>query len=205
MTTPLAAIDWPEEFCPSAIVWGSRTGRTAWTSPYTGQIQSISYAADSWLVNVSLPPLVRDDAAGKREAFFAQAASSGRILRLYHFARPIPHGTLRGSPVTTTTVAAGVREIEIEGTTGATLVGGDMIKIGNQLLMVAYQGATFSGTPGRAMVPLVMPLRAPITAGAAVTWDKPRADFKLLNLEVTASYAPGRIQLGLDLALAEQY
>lgn len=202
--TTLAPIDWPEVYVPASFDWTTTTGRIAWTSPYTGQMQSISYAADRYLVRLSLPPVERAK-AGPREAFFGQAISSGRILRAYHWGRSVPAGTLRGSPVTVGTVAAGVRAIEIEGTAGATLLGGDMLRIGGQLLTVAYEGAFFSGSPARAVVPLAYPTRAPITGGAAVTWDRPRADFKVTDMQAVAQYISGGIQMALDLSLAEQF
>ena len=200
----LTPIDWPEEYVPATYEWGAATPRASWTSPYTGQTQSVSYPADRYVVRVSLPPTERAK-AGRREAFFGQLVSSGRIVRAYHWARPAPAGTLRGAPTVVGAFAPGVRAVEIEGVAGATLIGGDMLRISTQLLTVAYEGATFSGTPARAVVPLAYPTRIALSNGAAVVWDKPRADFKVTDMQATAVYMGGGIQMGLDLTLAEQF
>lgn len=98
----------------------------------------------------------------------------------------------------TTTGSAVVSHAQIElGTTATspeatpTLLAGDIIGMGGQLLMVAED--TTTGTSGFLTVTLVNRLRAAVTAGAAVTVQRPTAPFQLVDAGgVPTSYVPGR-------------
>jgi hypothetical protein len=62
---------------------------------------------------------------------------------------------------------------------GRTLLAGDMLGAGGQLLMVQTD-CTVNGS-GQIVVPLVNRLRAAISAGGTVTWNAPTAPFRLLS------------------------
>ena len=202
---PSSTISWPttREFQPSRLQWGVSTSRTAWASVYTGQTQRISHLADRLRVTVELPLVLRD-LAGAREAYFMAASAAGNWIRVWHFQRPAPMGTLRGTPVTSAAAAAGAREIAITTTAGATLSAGDVLGVANQLVQVAYGGAVADGA-GAMVVPLVLPLRRALSSGAAVEWDKPTGTFQILSLDPTFDYAAPAMQMGLSVELAEVY
>lgn len=202
---PGSTISWPttREFQPARMQWGVSTSRTAWASVYTGQTQRISHLADRLRVSVELPAVLRDK-AGEREAYFLAASAAGNWIRVHHFQRPAPLGTLRGSPVTSASAAAGAREIAITTTAGATLLAGDVLGVANQLVQVAYGGAVADGA-GAMVVPLVLPLRRALSSAAAVTWDKPTGTFQILSLDPTFDYTAPQMQQGLVIELAEVY
>ncbi len=202
---PGSTISWPtaREFQPARLQWGVTTSRTAWASVYTGQTQRISHLADRLRVTIDLP-LVLKDLAGQREAYFMAASAAGNWIRVHHFQRPVPIGTIRGTPVTSAVAAAGAHEIAITTTAGATVAAGDVFGVANQLVQCGYGGATADGA-GAMVMPLVLPLRRALSSGAAVTWYKPTGTFQILSLDPTFEYAAPQLQMGLTVELAEVY
>jgi hypothetical protein len=202
---PGATLDWPtaEGFSPARISWGVMANKTAWGAAYTGQTQSITHLADRLRLELTLPPCSAA-AAGAREAFCMAAVTRGHWLRLWHFARPAPLGTLRGTPTVSVAAAAGARSILVATTAGATLAAGDVLGGNNQLLQCAYGGAVADGA-GLMDVELALPLRRALASGAALQWSKPTGTFQILAVDPTFEYQPGIIQQGLVLTLAEVY
>ena len=199
----MSTLDWPSTrpFDPASFALGVRPARSAWQAVYTRQRTAVSLFADRLSATVSFAPCPAAD-AGRREAFFAGAWQNSDWLRMHHFGRPAPIGTLRGSPQVNANAAAGVVSIVLKNcATGATLVGGDMLGIGGRLVMVAYAGSTEAGG-GLMTVPLALPLRAAIAANDAVTWDKPTGTWQLESAGDLA-YRPGRYQDGFEIELLE--
>jgi hypothetical protein len=182
--------------------WGVRTPRSSWQAFYTGQRQSVSHLADRLRVTVFLPPVVNAVQAGEREAFFAEVSSAGHWLTLSNFIRPVPQGTQRGAPTVYAPTLSGARTLQVQGTAGATLLGGDMIGVSGLLLQVGYAGCVGSGL-GVLTVPLALPLLATVLAGAPVTWFKPSGPFELLNAEQPADYSAGMVQAPMQIELAQ--
>ena len=54
-------------------------------------------------------------------------------------------------------------------------------------------------------VPLVLPLRRAVAAGAALVWDGPTGTFQGLSAEPMLDYGPGGIQQAMTIELAEVY
>jgi len=83
---------------------------------------------------------------------------------------------MRGSPTLSAGVSRGGTSLPITGgTASSTLKAGDMLAVGGQLFMVA-ENVNLNGS-GAGTVPVVHRVRATINSGAAVTWDKPTAEF----------------------------
>jgi hypothetical protein len=203
--TPDSTISWPTaaEFRPARITWAVLTSRSAWAAPYTGQTQRLTHLADRLRVTLELPLCARD-LAGRREAYLMAASAAGNWIRMWHMQRPAPVGTLRGAPVAAAAAAAGAREISITTTAGATMLAGDVLGTGGQLLQCAYEGATADGA-GALVMPLVLPLRRAIAGGAALEWDKPAGTFQILSMDPSFDYAAPQMQMGLTVELAEVY
>jgi hypothetical protein len=199
----MATIDWPGDrwAAPATMRWQIQVQRSAWSAAYTGQAQRITHLADRVRISMTLP-VARDNAAGQREAFLLRLLRSGDWVRLHHFARPVPLGTLRGSP-TASAATRGAMSLTLQTTAGATLVGGDVLGVATQLIQVAYPGATANGS-GVIVVPLVSPLRVAVTNGAAVTWNKPTGTFQMLN-DTGMDYVAPRRQLGVELQFLEVF
>ncbi len=199
----MATLDWPatRAFAPQRVSFGVSTPKAAWAAPLTGQVQSVSHLSDRLTCSLTLPPCSRTD-AGKREAFFMALASTGDWVRLGHQQRLVPMGTLRGTPTIASTAAAGVRSISVQGVVGDTLLGGDVLGAGGMLLLVGYAGATANGS-GVLTVPLVLPTRAALTSGNAVTWSQPTTTWQITSDAMAVEYLPGRWQSAFEVNLRE--
>lgn len=200
----MATVDWPAgpAWTPREMTFGISTPKSAYTAPFSGEVQMVGHLADRLRCTLTLPPC--DPAAGQaREAFFLGLASSGDVVRMGHLHRAEPLGTLRGLPVVVFAAAAGARSLQVDTTPGATLTGGDMLGIGSQLLMVGHAGAVANGA-GRMVVPLVMPLIGAVAAGASVVWQSPVGRWQLAGLTgLDVTYGRARWARQQEVALLQ--
>lgn len=201
----MAVVNWPADraFMPRRLVFGANTPKSAWAAFYTGQVQSVSHLADRLRCTLTLPPCSRIN-AGRREAFLMELASTGDWVRLGHPGRPVPQGTLRGSPTVAAAALAGARTLLVQTTAGATLLAGDPLGGAAQLLLTGYAGAVANGS-GVLTMPLVLPLRTALAGGAALSWNGPTTTWQLETDLQTLSYTPGRWQGEVEIQLREAY
>jgi len=87
---------------------------------------------------------------------------------------------------------------------GATLLAADPIGIGGQLLFAGYTGAVADGA-GNMSLPLMWPLRADITVGAGVTWNKPTTTFQCPLSVAELQYGRALWQGEIELPFTEVY
>ena len=201
----MSTVNWPADraFAPRTMRFGATTPKSGWQAFFTGQVQSISHAAERLRCTLVLKPCNLVD-AGRREAFFMALARSGDWVALGHVRRPIPQGTLRGTPTVASSAVAGATTLSVQTTAGATLLAGDILGGGGQLLMTGYAGATADGS-GVLSMPLVLPLRAAISSPAALTWNAPTATWQLEVESLDVDYTPGRWQDAIEIPLREAY
>lgn len=125
-----------------------------------------------------------------REAFIGSMRGQVNTVALWHFARPLPVGTLRGTLTLSSAAAQGAASVVVAGgagQAGATLLAGDLIGVGGLLLMVASD--CIANGSGVVTVPITNRLRVAQSSGATVTWNKPTALFRLLATN-GVQYAP---------------
>lgn len=136
----MAILDWPtgRAWSPSRFAFSASTPRSAWSSFFTGQQQSLSHFGDRLRIDMTLPPCTYAEAAA-REAYLMQLASAGDWVRLWHMQRAIPAGTMRGSPLIAAAAANGARSITIKNA----LPGSSIIRNGERM-----NRAPWAGTPG---------------------------------------------------------
>lgn len=183
----MATHDFPEALQPQRLEWRSVKAAAQHRSPFNGAVESVEFPGERWAVSLSMPTWnARNAKAAQAEAFFARLAGGMERLRLWHVLRPEPLGSMRGTPVLAGSVARGALELQI--TTPGSLRAGDLFKIGNQLFQCF---ADCSSSGGTLTVPLVQRVRAALTAGAAVAWDRPTALFVLPATTAAAGYSPG--------------
>lgn len=201
----MATVDWPTDraFTPQRMTFGASTPKAAWSAPFTGQTQSISHLADRLMCKVLLPPCNATN-AGRREAFLMGLASTGDWVRMGHRQRPVPLGTLRGSPTAQASASAGARTLSVQTSAGATMLAGDIVGVNGQLLITAYAGATANGS-GVMLLPLVLPLRAAVSSSAPLTWSSPNATWQLATDAVELEYMAPRLQDSVEIVLREVY
>lgn len=197
-----AAIDWPSDWLVSAMTWRLQPMTRVTTSPYSGAQQVVDLIGDRWAVDVRLSPMTLAEAA-EREATLGRLRGMLGTVTLWHLLRPEPRGTMRGTPVLASAAARGAQTLAITTTASATLLAGDMIGIGGELLMVAAP-ATAGGT-GAMTVTLTGRLRGAHAAAAAIVWDRPRATFRVqAQAGIGTSYGPA-IGEAVDLELLETW
>ncbi|MBS0427610.1 MAG: hypothetical protein JSR41_10030 [Proteobacteria bacterium] len=173
------------------------TNQRSFASPFGGSEQVIDLLQDRWLLTLSLAPRRHGD-AGRIEGFINSMRGMTEVVYLYHFGRQQPIGTMRGAP-TAQAASVGAGLLVVNTVAGATIESGDMLGCGG-LLLQARAGAVADGS-GVLQVPLANRLRKAIAGGAAVTWDRPAAPFRLIS-RVGVQFVPGYAS-GVSLDFAE--
>lgn len=183
---------WPTTrvFTAASAEWRLAPNVFSLPSQFSGHTQTVELPGARWMVRVTFTPHNDADRA-LVEAFLAKVRGKANRIALWHPKRPAPLGTMRGSPVLAATEPRGETSLAITTTAGATLKAGDMIKVGDSLLMVT-DDATADGA-GAITVSVTPGLKAQVSAGSAVIWDRPTATFILDEspwVPHTAVYSP---------------
>jgi hypothetical protein len=112
----MAIIDWPttRAFRGASFSLALDTSESTFTGFFTGNRQRSSHAADRLRATLLLPPTRSAVEGAQREAFLLGLRSTGDWVRLGMQHRPVPNGTLRGSPVVATTATAGARTVTLK-------------------------------------------------------------------------------------------
>lgn len=179
---------WPSSIRPRTCRFDLVTNQIVNESPSNSSQQVVDRLNDVWACYLTLP-VRRHAQAAEVEAFLASFRGQVNWVDLWHFVRPQPRGTLRGTLVTSGTQAQGASSITVSGgTAGGTYLKGDLFGAGGQILMASADGAADGS--GNATIPLVNRLRASIATAQSVTWDKPIASFRLQS-HSGVNYVPG--------------
>lgn len=153
-----------------------------------------------WVATLTVPDDTVQYLTERRqlEALLVSLRGGHKRLRIWHLLTPLPLGTLSGTPTVTTTTAAGATSIPITGT--GTVWRGDRLQFGatGQRVMVMAD-ATLSGS-----VTFEPALRAQVSAGVAVVYDKPTTDF-ILRTPENMFAARGSLLPGFSVDLVEGY
>ncbi|MBK5203847.1 MAG: hypothetical protein JJD98_00110 [Polaromonas sp.] len=174
----MSVITLPAAFKPHSCQLTQSVNQRVSAAPFGGSEQAIDLLNDRWLLSCELPNQLNSEGAW-REAFIGALRGQVNVVNLYHFARKAPRGTVRGTLTLSAGAAQGASSIVITGCNPATgtLLAGDMLGVGGLLLMVANDCAAVAGV---ITATITNRLRVAQSSGAAVTWDKPTAAFRLL-------------------------
>jgi hypothetical protein len=197
----MATFDWPNAWRPKQFDLSFFRATVQSRSPSTQAFHAVDLLAWRWMVSIDMNDELAD-VAGPHEAFFNRLVGGVNDVRMWHFNRPAPIGTLRGTPTLADPAAQFADLIVVQATPGATLVDGDFLGLPNHLLQVA-EPATANGS-GLMTVRLVNRLRAAVAQGAAVVWDKPTARFAIPATQSRFGHVGGRM-LGSAYDLEEVY
>ena len=161
-------------------------------NPLTRRRKTIEHVGALWVATLTYTPHSWADMA-VIEAFWNAATDADIVLSLWHLARPLPRGTLQANTTTSASAAEGASAININATTGLTLLAGDMLSVvtaaGVQFVqVVADITSSASVMTGVSFVP---PLVAAVNSSAAVVVDKPTSLFRLEEPVVPATYQAG--------------
>lgn len=173
----MADFQMPAALRPQLANFGLQKAGLQFRSPFNGTLQTYEFVAERWMVTLTTPPKGMRN-AGAAEAFLN--VMSGGVNRVYlsHPARPVPNGTLRGSPILQLAAARGDATLTLGSCEpGATLEAGDMIgvSVATQLFQVAWDAE--ADDDGLMTVALVNRVRTAMSAGNAVVWAYPKALF----------------------------
>lgn len=195
-------VDWPATpaFKSAQFALGLQVSEALARGFYTGNLLSQRSAqADRMTCQVTLPPCTRTD-AGEREGYIFHLRSQRLWMRFGLPHRPVPLGTLRGTPTVTSAAVAGAMSIAITTTAAATLRPGDFLGCGtNTLIMVGIPGGTANGSGAMTSCPLAMPLPVALVGGASLTWDRPLGLWEWDGDAVQIDYTAPIIQQGVVL------
>lgn len=177
----MSTIALPVQFTPSTVNFKQNVNQRVSAAPFGGSEQAIDLLNDRWTCNceISIKSAAK---AASLEAFVAAMRGQTNTVALYHFARPAPNGTMRGTLTLNVAAAQGASSIVVTGGAGQagnTLLAGDMLGVGGLLLMVASD--CVADANGTVTVLITNRLRVAQNSGAAVTWSQPTALFRLLS------------------------
>lgn len=193
---------WPDWLQPETFEIGLRSHVAVTSNTYTGKITTQELPGSRWIVRATFPPSVGGDRQAEVEAFFAKVRGQANRIQMWHLKRPIPRGTLRGSPVLVTSALQGIVDIVIQGAAGSTLLPGDMIGVtttrGVQLVQVTQ--ASGSGNISAKISP---PLKANANVGSTIYWYRPLGSFIPLSSEIMVPYGKYGVDPGVSIDLVE--
>lgn len=183
--------NWPttSAFTPRRFQMRTSSNTRTFTSPYTNGVQVVDLMADFWMATIDLNPGNDQYSGGQIEAFFDRLKGATNRIVLWNLRRPAPLGTMRGSPTLGVSVTQLANTATIVTIAGQTLLAGDMIGMGGQLVRVMAD-AVADGS-GNLAVEFAPRTRAAISSGAAVAWDKPTANFILASNGAPVDWSPG--------------
>ena len=177
----MSTITLPAQFAPKSFILKQNTSQRVSASPFGGSEQAVDLLNDRWICSVELVQNNYENSS-YIEAFIAAMRGQVNNVALYHFARPQPRGTMRGSLTISASAAQGASSIVVTGGAGqalTTILRGDMLGVGGLLLMAASDCTANSS--GVITIPIVNRLRKALSPSDVVTWDKPTALFRILS------------------------
>lgn len=169
----------PSGFLPSSCSFTLSVNDRVNSSPFGGSEQAVDLLNDRWMVELS-QDVMDTSVAASVEAWIAAMRGRVNTTQVHHYARPAPRGTARGTMLVNGLVAQGAASIAIDGISPSTgtLLAGDLLGIGSQLFMVE---SDVTAVAGAATVTIANRTRVSIADNAAVTWDKPKVEVRLLS------------------------
>lgn len=202
----MSVVTMPDTLYMSSMSWRQKRNEMATRSIFGAQ--TIEVAAPLWMVDIAIDRLP-DSEAGPWKSLIMQLEGQVNQLAVWDKMRPVPLGTMRGTMVLDINAAQGAVQIVIDagaGEAAETLVEGDLLGLGTgttqQVVMVT--GDATADVNGVITVSIQPPLRNAFTAGASVTWNKPKALFRRTNPESGWDYS-GVYASGFNLSLIEDW
>lgn len=139
-------------------------------------------------------------ARGRAEALLTHLRGGGNDIAVWHPNKPVPLGTLTGSPTVAVQAAAGASTVTITATNGQTLLAGDRIGLVGTVYMVAADTVAAGGVM---VITLCNPLRALAAVGTAVVLTRPTVVCIPTEPSVMLPYQGTSIAQAIELDLVE--
>ena len=185
----MAIITFPLTLGIQELIWGQLRNDLVSRSAFGSQTLQIT--EPWWTARISLER-VSEDQADALLGFAMSLEGQKNQLALWNVARPVPRGTMRGSPSLSAGIAAGATSWPITGgTAGGTLRVGDMLGIGSglaQQVVMVQAPLTLNGS-GAGTVSVLPAARNAFASSTALVWDKPKVLFRRLDNKLEWAYA----------------
>ena len=166
-------------------------------SEVTGKQATRLFGPPKWGMSIGSPSPLSMEMSAIWEGMLMKLRGSINVLSAWDVNKPVPRGTMRGSPTLLSAAAAGAVSLSITGGgVSTTLKMGDWLQVGagfgtSQLVKVT-DDMVFSIT-GLGTVFFEPPIRKVIAGGAAVTWNMPLGHYRLAGNEFSWNAVAGAI------------
>lgn len=196
MTNPV----WPSTLTPRALEWRLNKPGVQWRSPFTGSLQSVGFIGEHWEIRIGLRGEGRLlQRSAEMEPLLMYLAGGFNRIDIYHWVRPLPRGTLRGTPTLGVSTIKGDMQMVLTVAAGSTLQAGDLFGVGSQVFMCRMPCVAVGTT---LTVALVNRVRTAIPSTTAVVWERPLVTVVSPELSAGLIYQPG-MALPAELVLVE--
>ena len=192
------------------FTWGQLRRDIVSTSIFGSQSQGVS--PPLWQVSIAQSLFKDTNAdAGLWQSIALRLAGKVNQLELWNIIRPAPLGTLRGTLTLNGAHAQGASTLALSGgvgQAGATVKAGDYFGLGSgstQQVVMATADATADGSGDITIDISATALRNAFSAGASVTWDKPKALFRQTASKQGWKYGSAGVVTGIALDLVEDW
>lgn len=193
----------PDSFRVNRFEMRQKRNQRTFTGPYTPTTQVIDLLGERWIITMSIAPARNPIEIAAREAFSDRLCGQVNLITLGHRKLRAPQGTMRGSPVVSFNIAQLANTGTITTSAGLTLLAGDMIGLGGQLVRIMAD--TVADGAGHMPIEFQGRARTAISAGAAVTWNAPTANFMLTTADgIPTPWTPDMAE-GASFDLVEIY
>ncbi|SCX40471.1 hypothetical protein [Nitrosospira sp. Nsp1] len=201
----MAIITFPDTLGVESAPWGQQRNDISFRSAFGAQ--GVEIALPLWVATLQAPPDLERRSGGWK-VLGLQLRGQTNQLALWDLARPVPLGTMRGSMTLNASAAQGATTLSIvaSGEAGKTLLKADYLGLGSgltQQVIMVMSDAT-SDSSGVISVTVEPGLRNAFSAGAAVTWNKPKTLFRRVNSKFGWEYRAARAE-GFSLDLIEDW
>lgn len=185
----------------AVLRWVANAPAQMFRSPFDGTLQTGASQGPRWEASLEVRLVAEADAV-ELQAFIMKLRGQANRALVPYFARTVPRGTITTAGVTVNgALAAGATQATLAGAGNArTLLTGDLMKLGNQVVMVVDGPYTSDAAGALANVKFEYPLRAAVANGAAVTLSSPTVKMILKNATSGWETSPAKLTrvTGLD-------
>jgi len=198
----MAVINVPTGFSVAAQVWEQQRMDVEFRSMFGAQ--ALEGSAPAWSTTIT-SSLKRPELW---QALMLQLRGRTNQLALWNHGRPEPKGTMRGT-MTAAAAAQGATTMTVtaSGQAGRTLLAGDYLGVGSGLTqqVVMITADAVANASGVIAVSFEPGLRNALSAGAAVTWNRPKALFRRADSKAGWEHQPGGIVKPMTLSFLEDW
>lgn len=159
--------------------WSLMRSTSVTQSAFTGKQSIAEFPIALWKADLELPPMKKETAYAW-QAFFLKLRGRKGTFEVGDPDHKTPRGTARNGDLTLATQAdVNDTTLEMQTSTGSkTLLAGDYVQIGNQLLMVVDDATITTSATDVNVEPFV---KTAVTSSSAVVCESPKAEMRMLD------------------------